>query len=228
MNGDGMRWVKWGAMLLVATLAAAHLSVHAADQPQKASNPYSADALYDLGNSYARGGKPGLAILNYERATLLSPADADIEFNLRSVRASIGLPNPARNTLQRVAALADPTVAAWLLVVGIIGLGCCALAARLTPQHHAVIRVGIGVSVALLAVTVANGVSAWPRLHAAIVLKGDTPVRATPAPMGDALFTLIEGQSVRVLADHDDFAFVQVDGVRSGWIARSSMAPVVP
>ena len=32
---------------------------------------YSAAGLYNLGNSYARAGKPGMAILNYERASLL-------------------------------------------------------------------------------------------------------------------------------------------------------------
>ena len=33
-------------------------------------------------NSYARAGKPGLAVLNYERAALLAPDDPDINANL--------------------------------------------------------------------------------------------------------------------------------------------------
>ncbi len=49
---------------------------------------YSAAGLYNLANSYARAGKPGMAVLNYERARLLSPNDPDVEANLRFVRSS--------------------------------------------------------------------------------------------------------------------------------------------
>jgi Flp pilus assembly protein TadD len=49
---------------------------------------YSADGLYNLANSYARDGKPGLAVLSYERAALLAPDDPDINANLAYVRAS--------------------------------------------------------------------------------------------------------------------------------------------
>ena len=56
---------------------------------------YSADGLYNLANSYARAGKPGLAVLNYERAALLAPNDADINANLEYVRAGAGVrPEP--------------------------------------------------------------------------------------------------------------------------------------
>src|SRR6202161_2860169 len=49
---------------------------------------YSADGLYNLANSYARAGKPGLAVLNYERAALLAPDDPDINANLAYVRTA--------------------------------------------------------------------------------------------------------------------------------------------
>ena len=59
--------------------------------PQSSPSPqprYSADGLYNLANSYARAGKPGLAVLNYERAALLAPYDPDIAANLEYVRTS--------------------------------------------------------------------------------------------------------------------------------------------
>ena len=38
---------------------------------------------YNLGNAYFRSGQLGRAILNYKRAELLIPRDADLNFNLR-------------------------------------------------------------------------------------------------------------------------------------------------
>jgi tetratricopeptide (TPR) repeat protein len=42
----------------------------------------SAQIYYNLGNAYYRAGELGRAILNYERAKVLSPGDADVEHNL--------------------------------------------------------------------------------------------------------------------------------------------------
>ncbi len=67
----------------------AGLALWAAQAFAQPSQPrYSADRLYNLANSYARAGKPGLAVLSYERAALLAPADQDINANLAYVRAA--------------------------------------------------------------------------------------------------------------------------------------------
>ena len=76
-----------GIVLLIA-LALLGAAGHAAQAPAG----YSAPALYNLANAYARAGKPGLAVLNYERAKLLEPNDPDIDANLRHVREAAGLP----------------------------------------------------------------------------------------------------------------------------------------
>src|ERR1700684_4568746 len=64
---------------------------------------YSADGFYNLANSYARGGKPGLAVLSYERAALLAPDDPDINANLAYVRASAHVSMKPRNRFARLA-----------------------------------------------------------------------------------------------------------------------------
>src|SRR4051812_26061553 len=89
-----------------------------AAQPQATPHPhepttYSADALYNLANSYARAGKPGLAVLNYERATLLAPNDPDIRANLDYVRATAQVPTDPPTRFTRFARAANPTAAAW-------------------------------------------------------------------------------------------------------------------
>jgi hypothetical protein len=46
--------------------------------------------------------------------------------------------------------------------------------------------------------------------------------------MGDTLFTLLEGQTVRILGEHEDFVFVQIETADRGWVSRASLATVVP
>ena len=44
---------------------------------------------YNLGNAFFRQGRIGHAILNYERAHVLIPRDADLNFNLRYARNQV-------------------------------------------------------------------------------------------------------------------------------------------
>ena len=64
--------------LAVAALIIALGSLGANAGAQPADTAYSAAGLYNLANSYARAGKPGMAVLNYERASLLAPASAKL------------------------------------------------------------------------------------------------------------------------------------------------------
>src|ERR1700722_1594208 len=95
---------------LVFSLLLGSVPVHSESQPIG----YSAAGLYNLANSYARAGKPGMAILNYERASLLAPGDPDIQANLRFVRASAHLPAEMPDALDRIARIASPFWMSWL------------------------------------------------------------------------------------------------------------------
>src|ERR1700736_2418384 len=97
---------------------------------------YSADGLYNLANSYARAGKPGLAVLNYERARLLTPNDPDIDANLQHVREASHLPAEARTRLERAVTVFTPTVVSWLGVIGVFTIGASLLAARRYPRYR--------------------------------------------------------------------------------------------
>src|ERR1700689_959028 len=110
--------------MLIATLALWAGQAFAQPSPP----PYSADGLYNLANSYARAGKPGLAVLSYERAALLAPDDPDINANLAYVRASAHLSMKPRSRFARLVQTISPTLVAWLGVLGIalVGMGLVA------------------------------------------------------------------------------------------------------
>jgi tetratricopeptide (TPR) repeat protein len=49
----------------------------------------SAELFYNLGNSYYKAGNLAETIVNYEKASLLSPYDKDLQFNLELVRTQV-------------------------------------------------------------------------------------------------------------------------------------------
>jgi hypothetical protein len=216
---------------------------HALGQPSRASEPsqgsplsqasqpprpqYSADGLYNLANSYARAGQPGLAVLNYERAALLAPDDPDINANMEYVRALAQVPTTPRNRFARIAQAASPTLAAWMGVLGIALLGVGLLARRIAPRLRW-LRGGVFLlGVALIALTASNAILLWPRMHEAVVLINQTPARVSPVPMGDTAFVLREAETVTMTAEHEDFVLIRTRGGLSGWVARANVAAVV-
>jgi len=192
------------------------------------SQPYSADGLYNLANSYARAGKPGMAVLNYERAALLAPDDPDIDANLQFVRTSAHLPGEPRSRFARIVEAVKPTLAAWIGVLGIALVGLGLLAARVNPELRST-RVGcILLGAVLTALSISNAVLLWPRMHEAVVLIDQTPARVTPAPMGDTAFVLLEAQTVTMTAQHEDFILIRTRSGQSGWVAGANLGAVVP
>jgi hypothetical protein len=169
-----------------------------------------------------------MAVLNYERARLLAPNDPDVEANLQFVRSSAHLPAETRSTVDRVAGAASPFLMAWIGITGLSIVGACLLAGRLSARHRRPRHAGILLGVCMVGVTVCNGIALWPQLHAAVVIAAATPVRVSPVPMGDALFTLPEGETVRLTAEHEGFILIRTRSGRSGWVSKANVAPIVP
>jgi hypothetical protein len=189
---------------------------------------YSAAGLYNAANAYARAGKPGMAVLNYERASLLAPNDPDIEANLRLVREPLRLPPEPRTTLARVLPRAGPAWLAWSGVTGLLIAGVSLLAGQIYPRHRWVRRAAAVIGVAMIGLTAANAMVLWPKLHEAVVIASNVAVRVSPAPMGDPLFVLTEAETVKMTAEHEGFVLIQTRAGRTGWAARASLAPIVP
>jgi hypothetical protein len=213
---------RWAALALSAALMSA--PVYA----EPAQVGYSAAGLYNLANAYARQGKPGMAVLNYERASLLSPNDPDIDANVSYVLASSHLPARPRGTFERVVRIASPFASSWIGVMGLVIVGVSALAAQLSPRQRWMRRLCVLLGVSMIGLAVANGIALWPVLHEGVVISAATPVRVSPVPMGDSLFELTEADTVKITAEHEGFWLIQTRAGRTGWVSRSNVAPVVP
>jgi len=188
---------------------------------------YSAAALYNLANSYARAGKPGMAVLNYERARLLAPNDPDINANLRHVRESLQLPAEPHDWFGR-AVVGRPAVIAWLGVIGLTIVGVSLLFRRPFSGPRWLRSAMAVVGIALVGLTVCNAVLIWPKLHEGVVIVAGTSARVSPVPMGDPLFVLPEAETVTMTAEHEGFVLVRTRGGRIGWVSQANLAPVLP
>jgi hypothetical protein len=216
------RCARLAALIVCAILLSGQI------RAEPAQEGYSAAGLYNLANSFARAGKPGMAVLNYERASLLAPNDPDIEANLRLVRESSHQPVKPRNWLERMATIAGPQVTAWLGVIGILIAGAGLLTGVHSVRFRWIRRLGIVAGIGLAGLTVGNAVALWPILHAGVVISAQAPVRVSPVPMGDSLFVLPEAETVMIKAEHEGFVLIETRAGRTGWVSRANLASVVP
>jgi hypothetical protein len=208
-------------------LAVLLLTVAAAQSPTAAAG-YSAAALYNAANDYARSGKPGLAVLNYERARLLDPLDPDIDANLRRVRAKAGVPAGAPSAAERLAALIDPDA---LLATGVGGLllaGLCLVWREQQTPHRGKLLAASLLGFCLIGVTLACGACVWPTLHSAVVVGHAVPARVSPTLIEEPVFEVPEADVVTVSAEHDGFYLIRTRAGRTGWAPSANLALIVP
>jgi len=214
--------------MLAVAASAAGSSADKAQSPPAGDTAYSAAGLYNLANSYARAGKPGMAVLNYKRAALLAPNDADIQANLNAVRASVHLPPQAGGRFGEIVRLASPNAVAWIGVLGIIIIGAGLAAARLSRRFRTLSVAAALLGICALTFSTCNALVQFPKLNEAVVIVKQTPIRVSPVPMGDALLQLPEGETVTITAQHAEFVLVHTRSGRDGWAARADLADVVP
>lgn len=177
----------------------------------------AAAVYYNLGNSYYKDGQLAKAILNYERALLMSPGDGDIRFNLELARSkTVDKITPLSEMFfitwaRDVANLLSSNAWAKCAIVSFL-LFIIALSAYIFSRKIAVRKVSFFLALFLLVVcVVANASASYQkglRLNqtSAIVMLPTVSVKSTPDKSGTDLFVLHEGCKVEIK-----------DGSMSGW-----------
>jgi hypothetical protein len=188
---------------------------------------YSAAALYDLGNFYARAGRPAMAALNYERARILAPTDPDIQENVSHVRESVGLPALHTGWLSQHDRLANPNTLYWIGVLGLAITGITLLLRRARSKHRALLAGAAVVGGLLMALSLGDAIATAPTLDEYVVM-AQTPARTSPTSAVAPLFTLSLADVVHVRDEHQGYALIRDTQGREGWVARRDLAPVIP
>lgn len=215
--------------LLATTLLSITASGAFASVPRTvgvASEAHSAAGLYDRANAAARAGKPGEAVLDYERAALLAPRDPDIRANLQQVRTQAGLATPG-NGFTRHARIANPNLMFWLATLGIALTGASLLARRLSKTLRKPLAGVALVGLVLTLAGVTDAIATAATLNEAVVMEASS-AGAAPIPAAEALFAVPQADVVRMLEDHGNFTLVRDGQNREGWLPRSMLSPIIP
>ena len=190
----------------------------------------SAELYYNLGNAYYRTENITRAVLNYERALLLSPGDGDIRFNLQIARSK---------TIDKIVPESEMFFVTWyrslVNIMSVDGWGRMALVSLalvivlflvyLFSARVWVQKVGFFGGGILLVVFVFSNFFAWQQCQqllnreGAIVVAPSVTVKSTPAQNGTDLFILHEGTKV-VITDGSMKSWREIrlaDG-KKGWI----------
>jgi hypothetical protein len=200
------------------------------------ANGYSAELCFDLANAEARAGHVGLAMLNYERARYLAPADPDINHNLQVARKQAGLqPNGYRwweVALRSIYPVAGYLVLACmaLLLLALIGQLAVSGNKNTPPFLRTVLKliffVGIPVTLLLCFVEV-SAVGFNFRIEGVIVAPKQATLRQSPFESADSLGTIPEGEKVTVEESSKGYFYVEGRDKNHGWVQAKEIEPVI-
>ena len=190
----------------------------------------SADLYYNLGNAYYRTENIPEAVLNYERALLLSPGDRDIRFNLQIARSK---------TFDKIVPESEMFFVTWyrslVSMMSVDGWARTALVALaltiilllvyLFSERIWLRKAGFFGGVALLVLFVGANIFAWQQKKdllnrkGAIIFAPTVTVKSTPAANGTDLFILHEGTKV-VITDGSmkEWKEIRLADGKEGWI----------
>ena len=178
----------------------------------------SADLYYNLGNAYYRSENITRAVLNYERALLLSPGDRDVRFNLQIARAkTIDKIVPESEMFfftwyRSLVNLMSVDAWAWTALIA-LALLIVLLLVYLFSERIWLRKIGFFGGFVLLILFALSNLFAWQQKQdllfrkGAIVVSPSVTVKSTPAKNGTDLFILHEGTKVSI-----------TDGTMKGWM----------
>lgn len=218
-------------------------SAYARQQYQQAIKDYeellhdgvSAELYYNLGNAYYRTDNITWAVLNYERALLLSPGDGDIRFNLQMARSK---------TIDKITPESEMFFVTWyhalVNIMSVDGWARTALVsfalaivlalAYLFSARIWVRKVGFFGGLAFIAVFILANLFAYQQRQelvnrtGAIIISSAVPVKSTPSKSGTDLFILHEGTKVEITdGTMRGWKEIRVADGKEGWIETSKI-----
>ena len=194
----------------------------------------SSSLFYNLGNAFYRKGSVGKAILYYERALKLDPADKDIRNNLDMARLQtldkidsvpqFILVEWVKNLRNKLSSNAWAIVSLILLALGVALLLLCKFG-RTTSSRKlyfiiAMIFLLFTIFSFLFSLSLARQATGN---DSAVVVENIGSVKSSPAAGGNSIFVLHEGTKVKILESVEQWSKIEIQDGRQGWIKTSDI-----
>lgn len=191
-------------------------------------NGYSAGICNNLAAVYAQMGKTGLAVVNYQRAAFLAPADPEIQANLHSLQKQAGIfPSESKAIKLLAFSLSQQQWSSVLL----IGLAACALAITCFYREvlsHRLFYGSVLVAVLMIGCSVAALITQQHRWQAAVVIAADTHLLISPFTGAGSVAQIDEGRLVYIERKHAEFVAVIDDAGKKGWLPKAAIEKILP
>ena len=194
----------------------------------------SSSLFYNLGNAFYRKGSVGKAILYYERALKLDPADKDIRNNLDMARLQtldkidsvpqFILVEWVKNLRNKLSSNAWAIVSLILLALSVALLLLCKFG-RSTSSR----RLYFIIAMILLLFTIFSFLFSLSLARqatgndTAVVVENIGSVKSSPAAGGNSIFVLHEGTKVKILESVEQWSRIEIQDGRQGWIKTSDI-----
>lgn len=208
------------------------------DYEEILKNGESAEIYFNLGNAYYRTDNITKAVLNYERARLLSPGDDDINFNLQFARSK---------TIDKITPESEMFFVTWYKSLvnftsvdnwAKTGILCIVLALLLVllylfgPQLL-LRKIGFFGGLAFFVIFLLSNLFAFQQKQAldnrtgAIIMAPSVNVKKTPAKNSADQFVLHEGTRVDIIdKGMTDWRCIRVGDGREGWIETKAIEEI--
>lgn len=197
----------------------------------------SAEIYYNLGNAYFRNGETAKAILNYERALLLSPGDDDIRHNLSFARTRLEDKIDASdrffiiNWVKELRNLFNSNTWAKISIAFfIIFLG--SISAYFFTRKIWIRKTGFySAIVLLLFVLISNSFALkqkQSRMHrnTGIVMAASASIMTSPDANSKELFRLHEGTKVKINKSDGNWIEIEITNGSVGWTSKENIETI--
>lgn len=191
---------------------------------------------YNLGYAYYKQGQLARAILNFERAKRLAPADADIQFNLEQayeMTDKMQVLDPVffvRWWESLCNALSPDGWAVVFVIVFVLMLA--GIAAYLFANGIGLRKTGFFCAIALFFIAIASlSISIRQKnlitdSHSAIIVKSSSTLNTTPDRNGTEMVVLHEGTPVYILSEVGEWFEVRLQDGNVGWIKKTDVEKI--
>ena len=208
------------------------------DYEEILKNGESAEIYFNLGNAYYRTDNITKAVLNYERARLLSPGDDDINFNLQFARSK---------TIDKITPQSEMFFVTWYKSLvnftsvdnwaktGILSIVMALLLVLLYlfgPQLM-LRKIGFFGGLAFFVIFLLSNLFAFQQKQAldnrtgAIIISPSVNIKKTPAKNSADQFVLHEGTRVDIIdKGMTDWRCIRVGDGREGWIETKAIEEI--
>ena len=203
----------------------------------KLTNQESSHLYYNLGNAYFRNNQVAKAIVNYERALLLSPGDSDIRHNLRFAKTRIEdkidsadsfFINQWINSIQNMySANTWAIIGIAFFVLLIIAIGIYMISAQLILR-----KVSFYSGIVLLSLVIITNIFAFKQKDkivnrsTGIVMSASVSIYTSPDAHSQELFRLHEGAKVKIKRQEGRWIEIVIANGSVGWLQKKNIETI--